>query len=177
MSFDDMMSIEKYPKKVMLATDGGKHSLKAAKKAAIIAKNSNSKVTIVTVLQPYQQYLMEPGLTSEYEGAAPTPTKIGEVTDSPLEIEGRIDSEEQVQARSRKIMESTKKEFDDLSVKVDTRFLKGNVAKAIIDEAIKERVDLIVVGATGRGGVPEWRLGSTAHRIARNSPCSVMIVR
>ena len=74
-------------------------------------------------------------------------------------------------------MESTRKIFDEMSVEVKTRFLKGNTAKAIIDEAIKEKADLLVVGATGYGGLSEWLLGSTAHKIARNAPCPVMIVR
>jgi len=74
-------------------------------------------------------------------------------------------------------MAKTKKVFDKATVKVSTRFLKGNVAQAIIGEAVKDKSDLIVVGATGRGGLAEWLLGSDAEKIARNAPCPVLIVR
>ncbi|MFC1803033.1 universal stress protein [Thermoproteota archaeon] len=159
------MSVDKYPKRVLLATDGSKHSLHAAQKAAQLAKSNDSQVTIVNVLQPYLYPYPVP--MSGIGGAFPSPT---EVVDT-------IESEEEVMARGKAVMESTREVFDDLSVKVNTRFLKGNIAKAIIDEAIKEKSDLIVVGATGYGGVAEWLLGSTAHKVARNSPCPVMIVR
>ncbi len=152
------MSVEKYPKRVMLATDGSKHSLHAAKKAAQIAKSNDSEVIVVNVLQQYHHLTTMPG---------------------PMDVGGiyALDNEEEVKKRGNKVMESTRKVFDDLSVEVKTRFLKGNAAKAIIDEAIKERTDLIVVGATGYGGLSEWLLGSIAHKIARNAPCPVMIVR
>ena len=152
------MSVDKYPKRVMLATDGSKHSLHAAKKVAQLAKSNDSEVIVVNVLQPYRHLTTVPGL---------------------MDVEGyyTIDKEEDVKKRGNEVMRSTRKVFDDLSVEVKTRFLKGNAAKAIIDEAIKERTDLVVVGATGYGGLAEWLLGSTAHKIARNSPCPVMIVR
>ncbi|NQT08643.1 universal stress protein [Candidatus Bathyarchaeota archaeon] len=152
------MSTDKYPKRVMLATDGSKHSLHAAQKAAQMAKSNDSEVIIVHVLNPYM-YLTSP---------------LG-----PMDVDGTlaIENEKEVKKRGKAAMEASKKIFDDLSVNVETRFLRGNVARAIVDEAIKEKVDLIVVGATGYGGVTEWLLGSTAHKIARNSPCPVMIVR
>ena len=74
-------------------------------------------------------------------------------------------------------MEKTRKPFDAASVKVSTQFLKGNVAQAIIGEVVKDKADLVVVGATGRGGVSSWLLGSIAEKIARNAPCPVLIVR
>jgi len=158
MGFSDKMSTDKYPKRVMLATDGSKHSLHAAQKAAQMAKSNDSEVIIVHVLNPYM-YLTSP---------------LG-----PMDVDGTlaIENEKEVKKRGKAAMEASKKIFDDLSVNVETRFLRGNVARAIVDEAIKEKVDLIVVGATGYGGVTEWLLGSTAHKIARNSPCPVMIVR
>ena len=152
------MSGDKYPNRILLATDGSKHSLSAAKKTAQIAKSNDSEVLIVNVLQPYKHLTTIPGV---------------------MDMEGQmvIENEDDVLSRGKQVMESTKKIFDDLSVKVETNFLKGHTAKAIINEAIKEKVDLIVVGATGYGGLSEWLLGSTAHKVARNAPCPVMIVR
>ena len=158
------MSEDRFPKRIMLATDGSKHSLHAAKKAAQLAKSNDSEVLIVNVLQPYKHLTTSPG-----------PMDISGLMD--VESQLVIENGEDVLDRGKEVMASTTKIFDDHSVKVKTNFLKGNIARAIINEAIKEKIDLIVVGATGYSGISEWLLGSTAHKIARNAHCPVMIVR
>jgi len=50
-----------FPKKMMIATDGSKHSLDAAKKAAQIAKTNKSDAIIVHVLQPFKHLKTQPG--------------------------------------------------------------------------------------------------------------------
>jgi nucleotide-binding universal stress UspA family protein len=147
-----------FPKKLMVATDGSKHSLDAAKRAAQIAKTNKSDAIIVHVLQPFKHLKTKPG---------------------PMDVGGgfSVDKEQEIKEWGNKAMDATKKMFDDASVKVSTRFLVGNPAKAIVDEAEREKVDLVVVGATGHGGMTEWLLGSVAEKIARNAPCPVLIVR
>ncbi|MCK4583376.1 universal stress protein [Candidatus Bathyarchaeota archaeon] len=152
------MSETSFPKKMIVASDGSKHSLHAAEKAAQMAKSSKSDVVIVHVLHPYIHLTTAPGLVD-----------IGATYE--------IDNEEKIKKSGEEVMAKTKKVFDKASVKVSTRFLKGNVAQAIIGEAVKDKSDLIVVGATGRSGLAEWLLGSDAEKIARNAPCPVLIVR
>ena len=43
--------------------------------------------------------------------------------------------------------------------------------------AADERADLVVIGTTGRGGLRGLLLGSAAHAVAHNAPCSVLVVR
>ena len=152
------MSDTKFPKKMLVATDGSKHSLHAAEKAAEIAKNNKSEVVLVHVLHPFVHLATAPG---------------------PMDLGGQFeeDSEESIKKNGEEVMEKTRKPFDAASVKVSTQFLKGNVAQAIIGEVVKDKADLVVVGATGRGGVSSWLLGSIAEKIARNAPCPVLIVR
>lgn len=152
------MSVKSFPRKMMLATDGSKHSIAAAEKGAQIAKTNNSEVIIVHVLQPYKHMTVAPG---------------------PMDFGARyqVETEDEVIAVGKEIITKTQKVFDDASVKASTRLLKGNVAEAIINEAINEEVDIIVVGATGHGGMMTWLLGSVAHKIARNAPCPVLIMR
>jgi nucleotide-binding universal stress UspA family protein len=152
------MSETSFPKKMIVASDGSKHSLDAAEKAALIAKSNKSDVILVHVLHPYLHLTTAPG---------------------PMDIGGlyETDNEEKIKERGKEVMAKTKKVFDKASVKTSTRFLKGNVAQAIIGEAVKDKSDLIVVGATGHGGLTEWLLGSVAEKIARNAPCPVLIVR
>jgi len=49
-------------------------------------------------------------------------------------------------------------------------------ARAIVDYANSERIDLIVVGTEGRGGVSRLLLGSVAERVVRTAPCPVLTV-
>jgi nucleotide-binding universal stress UspA family protein len=142
----------------MLATDGSPHSLDAARKTAQIAKNNHSEVIVVHVLHPFVHLTVPPRR---------------------IEITGRaqVEDEKEIRQRGSEVMAATKKIFDQLSVETTTFFLVGDVAKAIISEATKEKVDLIAVGATGHGGTTEWLLGSIAEKVARYAPCPVLIVR
>jgi len=61
-SVGEKMSETIFPKKMIVASDGSKHSLHAAEKAAQMAKSSKSDVVIVHVLQPYIHLTTAPGL-------------------------------------------------------------------------------------------------------------------
>ena len=50
-------------------------------------------------------------------------------------------------------------------------------ASAIIQLAKKRKADKIVVGTTGRTGLPRLVLGSVAEAVVRDAPCSVLVVR
>ncbi len=50
-------------------------------------------------------------------------------------------------------------------------------ALAIVDYAARERMDLIITGTQGRGGVAHLLMGSVAERIVRTAPCPVLTVR
>ncbi len=43
--------------------------------------------------------------------------------------------------------------------------------------AVEHRVDLIVTGTHGRGGLPHAILGSVAEKVVRTAPCPVLVVR
>jgi nucleotide-binding universal stress UspA family protein len=52
----------------------------------------------------------------------------------------------------------------------------GAPAEVILDGINELKVDLVVVGTHGRHGVERLILGSTAEKIARKAPCSVLTV-
>jgi len=53
----------------------------------------------------------------------------------------------------------------------------GATAETILDYARSKKVDLIVVGTHGRGGVTRMLLGSVAEKVVQRAPCSVLVVR
>jgi nucleotide-binding universal stress UspA family protein len=52
--------------------------------------------------------------------------------------------------------------------------LEGDVAQSILDFAQQKRIDLIVVGTHGRGGLGKAFIGSVAERVFRQSPVPVL---
>ena len=55
--------------------------------------------------------------------------------------------------------------------------LFGDAPEKILEYVGIERIDMIVMGTHGRGGVARALLGSVAERIVRAAPCPVLIVR
>ncbi len=53
----------------------------------------------------------------------------------------------------------------------------GIAHREIVDLAVDERADLLVIGTHGRGGLDRALLGSVADRVLRLAPCPVLAVR
>jgi nucleotide-binding universal stress UspA family protein/mono/diheme cytochrome c family protein len=61
--------------------------------------------------------------------------------------------------------------------RVTTEVLFGNPARAIVESAMVNHPDLIVMGTHGHGAVLHVVLGNVAERVVRNAPCPVLTVR
>jgi nucleotide-binding universal stress UspA family protein len=62
-------------------------------------------------------------------------------------------------------------------VELETEIRTGHPAKTIVDAAAEGRFDLILVGHAGLSKVFRSLLGTTAEKVSRHAPCSVLIVR
>jgi nucleotide-binding universal stress UspA family protein len=60
---------------------------------------------------------------------------------------------------------------------VETLIRRGHAAEEILEETEENPYDLVVVGSRGRRGITRFVLGSTAARLARYCPSSVLIVK
>lgn len=63
------------------------------------------------------------------------------------------------------------------SIPVRVRFQEGEAAAAILEQATKLKVDLIVMGTHGRRGATRFFLGSVAEAVVRRAPCPVLTLR
>lgn len=63
----------------------------------------------------------------------------------------------------------------DLTVHAVTS--EGDVAGSIIDLAVEEGIDLIVMTTHGYSGFTRWMLGSITERVLRVAPCPVLVIR
>jgi nucleotide-binding universal stress UspA family protein len=53
----------------------------------------------------------------------------------------------------------------------------GHPAHAVVEFATANRMDLVVIGHSGHSSVWGQFLGTTADKIVRHAPCSVLVVR
>ncbi len=55
--------------------------------------------------------------------------------------------------------------------------IDGDAAGVIVDTAVSEKIDLIVMSTHGRSGVSRWIMGSVTERVLRQAPCPVLVLR
>lgn len=62
-------------------------------------------------------------------------------------------------------------------VNLEIRMLDGDPARELTRLAKEEEADLLVMGSTGVSGLAETVFGSTAQKMVRKAPCSVLVAR
>jgi nucleotide-binding universal stress UspA family protein len=62
---------------------------------------------------------------------------------------------------------------------IDVSFLiwTGDPGDMIVEAAVAEHADMVLVGSHGRGAVGRLFLGSVSEHVVRNAPCPVLVVR
>lgn len=60
-------------------------------------------------------------------------------------------------------------------VAAETKTEHGDPADKIVEEARAGGYDLVITGTRGRGPVARLLLGSVSHKVADNSPCTLLI--
>ena len=73
------------------------------------------------------------------------------------------------------VLDEVKAAWND--IEFDTKVESGDPAAVIIDVAVKEAYDLIVVGSRGLSGVKRFLLGSVSDDIIHHAETSVLVVR
>ncbi len=65
----------------------------------------------------------------------------------------------------------------DADVDADWRLAEGAVADKVVELAVAEEVDLIVIATHGRSGFKRFFLGSVADRVVHNAACPVLTIK
>ncbi|MCA9925156.1 MAG: universal stress protein [Anaerolineales bacterium] len=60
---------------------------------------------------------------------------------------------------------------------IRTQVIAGDAAQVIVDTAVSEAVDLLVMSTHGRSGFGRSILGSVAERVLRSAPCGMLVAR
>jgi nucleotide-binding universal stress UspA family protein len=82
------------------------------------------------------------------------------------------------------IQEGARKELDNFGVKelgglknIERIVQTGVPYQEIMNCAVKNKIDMIIIGTHGRTGIDRILFGSTAAQVVRNAPCPVLTVR
>ena len=134
--------------KILLSTDGSEYSEGAIREAIKLAKKCSSKLTVLSVIDT----------NPEFDALAPQLMEKKE-----KEARQNLDA---VQVRARQE-----------GVDCDTIVHEGEEPyKYIVDEAIKSKSTMIVMGRRGRTGLKRLMMGSVTARVIGHAPCNVLVV-
>ncbi|HXV71449.1 MAG TPA: universal stress protein [Acidimicrobiia bacterium] len=134
-------------REILLATDGSKHSLRAAETAGVISSALRARVNVINVVSDAR------------------------VTAGPIDEYARA---EQIAITQRDLLQSLGAEFVNESADIvrkaggvvgSTRVLIGSPAREIVGYANDNDVDCIVMGRRGLGDAAGLLMGSVSHKV------------
>ena len=136
--------------KVLVATDGSEHSMKAVQRGLELAETQQAQVTLMSVAYYVADYM---------EGMPPN-------------IQDKLEDE------ARAALKKSKALFDAKNIPVETVLEAGLVpANLIITKAQEGKFDRIIIGSTGMNALERILMGSTASKVVAHAPCEVTVVR
>jgi len=145
--------------RVIVATDGSKQSLAAARQLMAFADPVKvTEVVVVAVISP--------------RASVPFANELGRPRSKSLEPTD-LSYRDEAQAAVGIVAA----EFDGWGPKVVKKVRSGSPAVEIVKAAEQLEADLIVVASGGRGLSETVLLGSTAQRIQHSAPCPVLVTR
>lgn len=138
---------------VLIATDGSDASEAAVEQGVDVAAGEDATVHLL--------YVVDLGTEMSASG-------VGTIAD---------DLTETLEAEADEALDDAASRAERAGVEYERTILEGIPHEAIADRARECGADLVVVGATGRSGLREHLLGSTADRVARSVDESVLLAR
>ncbi|MGB9201678.1 universal stress protein [Methanobacterium sp.] len=144
--------------RILLPTDGSDNAKRAGKHAIWIANNSGADIIVLNVIEPYYPQI----------SALPN---FSDVIFDELKEEG-----ENAVKSFKQELESSQCKGICKNMKLKTQIKEGKAFVEIIKFIKSEKIDLVVMGASGRHGIDRFILGSVTERVVREAVCPVLVV-
>jgi len=141
-------------KKVLVPIDFSDYSKSALKYAVDFAKSFGAEIVLVYVVEPI---------------VYPPDFSMGQMAIPAISIEWDNRAKEEL----TKLAESEMTK----GIKVKTVLRTGKPFVEIIETAVEEDIDLIIIATHGHTGVEHILFGSTAEKVVRKAPCPVLTLR
>ncbi len=143
-------------KKILVPLDGSALAEKALPVAIHLAKHMQSELTLLSVAQQESVAVIEP---------------MGYGVWLPNETLAEIRQE------LEKYLAQTVKKYKTANVSMNYHLEMGDEAGGIIDTAVSQQTDLIIMSTHGRSGISRWLLGSVTEKVLHQAPCPLLILR
>jgi nucleotide-binding universal stress UspA family protein len=145
--------------KILIPTDGSESSKRAGKHAIWIADASEADIIVLNVIEPYYPQISALPNFSEF-----------------IYDQLREEGERAVDV-FRKDLELNQCEGVCKNIKLTTLINEGKAYMEILKSIKKEKIDLVVMGSSGRHGLDRFLLGSVTERVVREASCPVLVVQ
>jgi len=145
-------------KRIVACTDFSEHAERGVREAAGMAQRDRASLELLHAFYP--------------------PWEVVHFTAFPVDASPNFQKEYQqlLEARMKRLAGELEKEYPDL--RVTSKLLPAaSHANSIVDDLSESNADLVVIGSRGQTGIKRFLLGSTAERIVREAPCSVMVIK
>ncbi len=136
--------------KIAVGFDGSEGSQRALDRAMHMAGLENSALEVVSI-EELPRY----------------PGTVGEV----------IEEQETASSRMQALHEEVRRKAREAGVTVHSVILVGHPAKSLVDYVKEANVETLVIGHSGHSSLWGSFLGTTADKVVRHAPCSVLVVR
>jgi nucleotide-binding universal stress UspA family protein len=162
--------------KILVPYDNSKISDTAFDHAITIAKMSSissSSGQIVNIILLYVTPIIHTPSTME------TVSLKSKKTGETIALREHIkELHQEIKENAIKMLDEKIKKFQNVeNVSLQSKVLIGEPAYEIIKFANDKKIDLIIMGTTGLGGIKKFVFGSVARNVSEKAPCPVMLVR
>jgi len=154
-------------KRILVAVDGSENSVRASQAALELAERLKADLIVLhAIIPPALYYHTE---ISPEGPVIEAPTHEKEI-DLYLEYVRRV---------GRGIVDPTMSEAKKrgVTVKADIPEATTSVVETIVNHAVKENADLIIVGTRGLGGFKRLLLGSVSNGAVSHAHCPALVIR
>lgn len=136
---------------ILVAVDGSEHAERAFNEAIEATKRYDAKLYVISIIND-----------SELSTSAFSFSKIY-----------AAEKEQAEKELLKKVHDASRSEVDNVEPFVEL----GSPKEKIVEFAKNNEIDLIFLGATGKGQIQLSRIGSTAAYVVNHAPCSVTVIR
>lgn len=176
-------------KKILVPLDGSQLAEAALPHASQLACDFGSGVVLLTVSPPIRRVLSvenregidRPSLywLPNWSPGSAIPLPSRDVVQRDDDTTSYVDQQEdRIRADMSSYLRHAGESLTNCGAKIIPEVVfDDSAADAIIDYAIANGVDLIVMSTHGRGGVGRWVLGSVAEKVLRGANVPVLLIR
>ncbi len=154
-------------KQILVPLDGSDAAKQALPHAVSIARRVDAAIILLRVV-PVQSYvsLSDPNMVLD-SGTGATAYDYEMVRE--LQEKGRETAVAYLNEKQALLQQD--------GIACETIIGEGDEAGTIVDTAVEQKADMIVMTTHGRSGFSRWMMGSVAERVLREAKCPIMVVR